>query len=180
MSEIGKLPLHYAWLARETGPRMLLEALKLYGTTENTGTGSNPAILEWAREIGQDANYQDDAIPWCGLFVGVVVHRAGWPVVNEPLWARNWACWGNPSGRPMLGDVLVFRRGQGGHVGLYVGENKDSYFVLGGNQNDAVNIVTKERELLIAARRAPWRIGQPSGVRVIVIPEEGEPVASEE
>jgi cell wall-associated NlpC family hydrolase len=36
----------------------------------------------------------------------------------------------------MLGDVLVFRRGGGGHVALYVGEDEEAFHVLGGNQAD--------------------------------------------
>ena len=36
----------------------------------------------------------------------------------------------------MLGDILTFKRNGGGHVGLYVGEDKDCYHVLGGNQGN--------------------------------------------
>lgn len=35
------LPDRYAWLAREPGPRMLVEALKMYGTLEKPGAANN-------------------------------------------------------------------------------------------------------------------------------------------
>ena len=42
------LPKQYAWLDAEPGPRILVEALKTYGTIEKLGEGSNPSILAWA------------------------------------------------------------------------------------------------------------------------------------
>lgn len=39
------LPSTYAWLGGEPGPRMLLEALKLFGTLEAPGNADNPTIL---------------------------------------------------------------------------------------------------------------------------------------
>ena len=42
------LPKQYAWLETEPGPRILVEALKTYGTIEKPGEGSNPSILAWA------------------------------------------------------------------------------------------------------------------------------------
>ncbi|KQO49762.1 hypothetical protein [Methylobacterium sp. Leaf85] len=103
------LPSAYAWLSKETGPRVLIEALALYGTKETSGAASNPVILAWAKETGLAGEYKADSIPWCGLFVAMVVKRAGFEPVKGPLWARNWATWGTKADKPSLGDVLVSR-----------------------------------------------------------------------
>lgn len=46
------IPEHYRWLEKETGPKMLLEAVKLYGIAEKKGDENNPEILAWAKELG--------------------------------------------------------------------------------------------------------------------------------
>lgn len=121
------LPAVYAWLDAELGPRILTEFIKVYGIAEKPGPQSNPTILEWAKIVGLEKAYRDDAIAWCGLAMAYVAGQAGWD--NAPrgnaLLARNWQYWGNPADTPMLGDVLVFwredREGTFGHVGVYVG-----------------------------------------------------------
>jgi uncharacterized protein (TIGR02594 family) len=114
------LPAQYAWLSNEPGPKMILEALKLFGTVEAAGAKDNPTILAWAVEVGLAKTYSHDSIPWCGLFVAVVAKRAGKEVVDSPLWALSWAEFGKPAeGGAMLGDVLTFKRDGGGHVALY-------------------------------------------------------------
>jgi uncharacterized protein (TIGR02594 family) len=168
---MSKLPTQYAWLAQEPGPRMLVEALKLYGTTEKSGPGNNPVILAWAGECGI-RGYGADSIPWCGLFVAICAHRAGKPLPPNPLWARDWATWGEPSLKPALGDVLVFRRDSGGHVGLYVGEDGLAYHVLGGNQGDAVSIKRIAKNRLIAAQRL-YSVGVPDNVRTLRLAASG-------
>lgn len=166
----------YHWLLSEKGPKMLLEALRLMGTRETAGDANNPTILEWARECGIHG-YNADAIPWCGLFVAVVAKRAGKHLPNNPLWARNWATWGNPS-PPELGAVLVFSRGSGGHVGLYVGEDLAYYHVLGGNQGDSVSIVRIDKARLLACR-ALYKHGTPRNVRRVMLNTKIEGKVSE-
>lgn len=162
-----KLPAPYAWLGREPGPRVLLEALALFGTRETPGAASNPAILAWARETGLARDYVNDGIAWCGLFVATVVKRAGFEPVAAPLWARNWAKFGTAADKASLGDVLVFSRDGGGHVGLYVGEDASAFHVLGGNQSDQVCVSRIAKARCIAVRRCPWKIAQPSNVRPV-------------
>lgn len=153
------LPPAYGWIDDlRPLPRMLEEARKLYGTFEVAGPADNPVLLVWAKETGLAKAYNDDTIPWCGLFMAVVAKRAGKPVVEGPLWARNWATFGKPADRAQLGDVLVFRRAQGsGHVGLYVGEDYGAFHVLGGNQSDGVTITRIARDRCIAIRRPAYR-----------------------
>lgn len=168
------LPKAFAWLEREPGPTMLLEALKLYGVKETSGPRNTPEIMAWAREIGGGVErvYTADSVPWCGLFVSVIAKRANKPPCAQPLWARAWASWGEKSPRAALGDVLVFVRQGGGHVGLYVGEDAGAYCVLGGNQGDAVSFTWIAKSRCIAARRF-YRVAPPANVRPVFLKRSG-------
>ncbi len=77
----------------------------------------------------------------------------------------------------MLGDILVFWRekktGWKGHVGMYVGEDKTHYHVLGGNQSDSVSIARIEKGRLLGARRCKWKVNQPPNVRVVKLAATG-------
>lgn len=159
------LPTQYQWLTTITPPQMIVQALRLYGTLEKIGPDSNPEILAWAEEVGLSSTYTGDDIPWCGLFVATVAHRAGWNVVDTPLWARSWVNFGVAADVPSLGDILVFSRDGGGHVALYVAEDAQCYHVMGGNQSDSVSITRINKTRLLAARRPKWKIAQPASVK---------------
>lgn len=168
------LPKQYAWLSQEPGPKMLLEFLKLYGVTEIPGEKDNPLIIDWAKETGLAGVYKHDATAWCGLAMAVVAKRAGKELPPGPLWALNWALFGNKvTDGAKLGDVLVFKRQGGGHVGLYIGEDDQSYHVAGGNQSNTTNIVRKSKDRLYAIRR-PVYVNQPPNVRRIILSPDGE------
>jgi uncharacterized protein (TIGR02594 family) len=173
------IPRRYSWLADITAPRHLVEAIRLHGIEEHTGRANNPTILAWADEIGVDDVFLGDSTPWCGLFAALCVKRAGWELVRNPLWALNWTRFGRSADEPALGDVLVFRRPGGGHVGFYVGEDDLSFHVLGGNQSDSVSITCILRDRLAACRRAPWRFAQPRAVRSIRLTALGAISANE-
>lgn len=151
---------------------MLHEGLLLYGTVEAPGVGNNPVILAWAKELGLTQSYSADETPWCGLWIGVCALRAGKPLVQGPLWALNWGKWGNDAGQPELGDVLVFIRNGGGHVGLYVGEDAHAYHVLGGNQSDAVTITRIDKTRLKAARNL-YRTSAPASAKPYILEATG-------
>jgi uncharacterized protein (TIGR02594 family) len=165
---------------------MLKAMLGLYGTVEVPGSGDNPDILAWAEEVGVADRYKHDETAWCGLAMAVAAKRAGYPADFDPLWALNWLDWGHAAGisAPMLGDVLVFRRTAGGHVGMYVGEDQTHFHVLGGNQGDACNITrfakatwTKGMSFgFVGARRSPWRFARPPNVRRVFLAPDGAPV----
>ena len=57
------LPKQYAWLSSESGPRILVEALKTFGTIEKPGEGSNPSILTWAKITGP-ASVASPRVAW--------------------------------------------------------------------------------------------------------------------
>ncbi|WP_111599638.1 TIGR02594 family protein [Chitinophaga skermanii] len=145
---------------------MLLEAIKLYGVAEMPGESSNGLIMSWADEIGVRKSYINDSIPWCGLFMAIVAKRAGKTIVENPLWALNWKNFGTPVKTAMLGDVLIFPRNGGNHVGIYVAENKTHYYVLGGNQGNKVCIMPFEKKNCKAIRRPIYKV-QPTNVRIV-------------
>lgn len=171
------LPNKYKWLLQESGPKMVLAALIEYGTLEGPGTENNPKIIGWAQEVGENVRdiYKADSIPWCGLFMAVIARRAGKEPPKDPLWALNWGNFGLKIEKEQasLGDILIFVRNGGGHVGLYIGESKDTYHVLGGNTSDQVKIAEISKSRLYAARRPAYTV-QPANVRKIFISASGE------
>lgn len=152
---------------------MVTEALKLFGVKEQPGDRDNPEILAWAKETGLGKVYSNDSVPWCGLFMAVVAKRADKPFPDSPLWALNWRNFGVPVAQAMFGDVLVFKRDGGGHVGLYVGEDIYAYHVLGGNQSDQVCFTRIAKNRAVAVRRPIWQIAQPANVRKIILSPQG-------
>lgn len=138
-------------------PWIISEGMKLIGITEIVGPKHNEDIMGWAKELSIGV-YTKDEIPWCGLYVAIVCKYAKKGIISGPLWARNWLKWGvgvakNEAG---LGDILVFERGSGGHVGLYIAEDKTCYHVLGGNQGNKVSITRVAKNRLLGARRAKY------------------------
>jgi uncharacterized protein (TIGR02594 family) len=163
----------YDFLKNATSPKVIGEASKLIGTKEIVGAKHNPVILDWADDLGLRKIYTNDEIPWCGLFVAFVVKKAGFEVVDKPLWALSWSNWGDAVTTPMFGDILTFKRNGGGHVGFYVGEDDKCYHVLGGNQSNAVNVMRLEKTRLHKARRCKWKIAQPEAVKVVKLSPKG-------
>jgi uncharacterized protein (TIGR02594 family) len=113
-------------------------------------------------------SYNDDDIPWCGLFVA---HCIGSQLPEEklptnPLGARNWAKLGDAAS-PQLGAVMVFwrqsRNGGLGHVGFYWAEDDNAYHILGGNQSNAVTIARLAKDRLLEARW-PDTAPRPTGI----------------
>jgi len=166
--------MSYDFLKDEKSPKILVEAVKHIGVKEIVGSKHNPVILNWAKDLGLGKTYTKDEIPWCGLFIAFCAHSAGVQVVDKPLWALSWANYGTKVAEPMLGDILTFKRDGGGHVGIYVGEDKDCYHVLGGNQGNAVSVTRIVKSRLYQARRTAWKVAQPANVRKIVLSAKGE------
>lgn len=174
------LPSQYQWLTSLRGlPNTIRFALAEYGTAEAVGKGSNKTIIAWRDELNQVgakvSGFSDDDIPWCGLFAAIIAYRRlknANEVVKSPLWARNWAKYGIKSPQAGLGDILVFSRGSGGHVGFYVGEDSTCYHVLGGNQSNKVCITRVQKSRLLAARRPPYVV-QPRATKAYRLAPSG-------
>lgn len=131
------------------------EAKRLIGTKERPGIGSNPDIIDWAKEQG--ITYKGDDIPWCGLFVGHCISSTldREPLPPRVLSARAWSRFGIKT-KPTAGAVMVFWRQSLqsglGHVGFYAGEDNNAYRILGGNQSDSVSLAWVRKDRLVEAR----------------------------
>lgn len=175
------IPAPYQWLLGLDGlPNTIKLALAEFGVAEVVGRGSNRTIIGWRDELNQAgvriSGYSDDDIPWCGLFVAIIAFRrkgVAAEVVKDPLWARNWASYGRRVLTPCLGDVLVFERGSGGHVGFYVGEDSSCYHVLGGNQSNKVSIARIAKSRCISCNRPPY-VAIPTAVRPYQLAATGD------
>lgn len=147
-------------------PAWLRAARAKLGTREAPGKANSPTIMGWIKRLGTKVLgtiVNDDATPWCGTFVAVCMIEAGLPAAPIAVRAKAWATWGLPV-TPRLGCVLVFAREGGGHVGLYVGEDANRFYVLGGNQGDKVSIAPIAKDRMIASR---WPMGVPSATKAV-------------
>lgn len=150
-------------------PVMMLIARGFIGTREKIGPENNPTIMGWANYL--NVPYAGDDVPWCGLFMGYVAAMSNKALPKGPLVrASTWLNFGKPVGKdgPKLGDVLIFHRNGGGHVGLYCAEDNFFYYVLGGNQSDSVRISPYAKSRLLDARNE-YRLGQPAECQKIII-----------
>jgi uncharacterized protein (TIGR02594 family) len=167
-------------------PAMLEAGLQYTGLREVPGAKSNPVILEMARALGISSIYTNDDISWCAVFINHLIRITGKPPVDPKgdkynlMRARWLANWGEPvpAGEEKLGDVLVFQRPGGGHVGLYIAESATTFHVFGGNQNNAVNITEIAKSRLVSARRF-YKIGPPASARKYVIDSSGKVSSNE-
>lgn len=126
-------------------------ARSFIGLKEVQGTKHNPTIIKMLEEMSgfgkaNKAWWKDDETPWCGLFVGYCLGKAGRFVVPEWYRAKAWAdaTYMNQLAKPAYGCLAVYERKGGGHIGFVVGRDSEyanaNILVLGGNQSDAVNI----------------------------------------
>jgi uncharacterized protein (TIGR02594 family) len=113
-------------------------------------------LMDWLKRDGRSLG-DPSKNPWCGDFVETCIRVA---LPDEPLlgalganpyWARNWLLFGQTV-QPITGAVLVFERGSGGHVGFAIGQDNTHFYVLGGNQSDAVTIARITKSRLLGAR----------------------------
>ena len=88
--------------------------------------------------------------------------------------ARNWLLFGQGT-KPVPGAVLIFERGSGGHVGFDIGQDGTHFFVLGGNQSEAVTIARIAKPRLLGAR---WPATNPPGLQRLPTMRPGEFLAT--
>lgn len=118
--------------------------------------GSNPVIEMYHKfaSINNDEAMGDE-IPWCSAFVCYIVESCGVKSTNNRA-ARSWLKWGSNTDSPLPGDIVVISRDgspTSGHVGFFFGYNTSgNILILGGNQNDSVNITAFKKERLLGFR----------------------------
>lgn len=164
------IPVKYKWIETIGSlPKLVTAALNYIDLKETPGQGNNPVIMGMAKRLGVENIYVADSISWCALFISYLCVIADKPMPfkqYEILRAASFAKWGNPvsPGQEAFGDILVFKRPGGNHVGLYIAESDTTFHVLGGNQSDAVTFTEIKKNRLIAARRY-YSIAPPASVK---------------
>lgn len=139
-------------------------ARDMLGTKEIPGPKHNQKIVDmWKSGFEatnqshrlSEAPWKSEDTPWCGGFMAHVFQKAGLSKHIPkyfPL-ARSWGTVGTKLQSPAYGCVVVFTRGNMGHVGLVVGKDaKNNLMVLGGNQSNAVTIAAFSRSRVLAYR----------------------------
>lgn len=172
------LPTKYKWI-NTIGPlpRMMVSALSFLGLKEYPGLGNNPVIMEMAKKLEVSDIYTADSISWCALFISYICIISGKPMPYssyEILRAASFVNWGNQviKGGEAFGDILVFKRPGGNHIGLHIAESATTFHVLGGNQSDSVSFTEIKKDRLIACRRY-YAIGPPASVKKYILSSGG-------
>jgi uncharacterized protein (TIGR02594 family) len=136
-----------------TIPKWHQLAMMELGTKEAPGYANNPIVQQYYVDAG--SGKQPDSVPWCAAFVGAMLKRAG-VSPSGYLAARSYLKWGKALTTPVLGAIVVFKRGNSawqGHVAFFEGFNPNgSLRVLGGNQSDAVTYANYPRGIVLGYR----------------------------
>lgn len=134
-------------------PKHFQKAMSQIGVKEIKGGKHNPKILEYHAETSLKAT--TDEVPWCSSFVSWCLEKVGIPSTRN-AWARSYVGWGEEITEPAIGDIVIFKRGKAsGHVAFYFDTVGDEIIVLGGNQNNEVNLSRYPKSKLIGFRR--WK-----------------------
>lgn len=168
--------MNYPHLTKISSPQLLVEALKLVGTKEIVGIKHSATIMKWAKDLKIDKIYTNDEIPWCGLFLAYCCFKAGIEMgitAQEALWVRNFLKFGTKQKVAAMGDMIILKRGDAGHGGIYVGEDALCYHILGGNQTNMVRIDRVEKTRVLGIRRTKWKIAQPASVVPVYLSATG-------
>lgn len=120
---------------------LLKEAFKWIGEREVAGPESNPRILELINRWTPAKN--DGDVAWCSIWMNEICKAAGFEYTGE-LNAQSWLKLDSVQ-EPELGKTIcVFWRESPdswkGHVGIYIREDEQSIYVLGGNQDNSVRV----------------------------------------
>lgn len=135
--------------------KVIYTAMTQAGIKEFAGMDDNPEVLKYFNEIGYDGAKLKDETSWCAAFINWVMKQCGQPITGQ-LNARSWLDWGVPISMPQTGDVVIFWRNSPtswmGHVGLYLREDSQYIYVLGGNQGNQVGIAPYHKSRLLGYR----------------------------
>lgn len=136
---------------------LIFQALQMYGQREVPGPDSDKEILGMIQKTAPIVK-DDSKYAWCGVFLKEISEQCCGPIPEGYQGARKWLNVGEEVTRnPMPGDVVIFWRESKsswkGHVALYVRETKDKVFVLGGNQDNMVNIKPYAKSRILGIRR---------------------------
>lgn len=162
-------------------PLWLSLARMTEGISEIPGPLSNPIILRWAKEINAPAYVNDDTA-WCAVWMNRVLQAAQLPLAGigyDLLRAMTFKTYGMSMPSAALGAIMVFMRPTGGHVGFYLGERADAYYVLGGNTTNSVSAAWLAKTRLVAMRW-PFDVPLPASTVPILLADNGAPLSTNE
>lgn len=132
-------------------------ALGEYGNHSIKGIFNNAQVVKYFQEIGQKWVTNDDTA-WCAAFTNWCLVKAR-KMQTGSLAARSFLTYGAPTSTPKLGDIVVLWRidksGPYGHVGFFISKTKDKVYILGGNQNDEVDITAFDISRVLSYRQVP-------------------------
>lgn len=130
-------------------------ALAEIGVAEIKGAKDNPRVLEYFDKAGFDGSKLKDETAWCSAFANWVAYKTC-SLSSGKLTARSWLKVGKKTETPEIGDVVVFWRESPqswkGHVAFFIAERDGFIYVLGGNQNNRVNIQAYPKNRLLEYR----------------------------
>ncbi len=130
-------------------------AFSQYGIQEKKGTKNNPEVLKYFKELGYKGKQLKDETGWSSAFVNWVFKMSDAPYTGK-LDAKSWLDLGMETNDPQLGDVVIFwredKKSWKGHVGFFINRIGDEIFVLGGNQDNQVNISSYAASKLLGYR----------------------------
>ncbi len=126
----------------------------LYGLNERTDGAAIASFIKRSTGI----NIDPAVTPWCAAFVNAVLATQGIDGTGK-LNARSFLNFGMATDAPKPGDIVVLTRGgpnaATGHVGFFQGfDENGNVRVLGGNQNNAVNVSTYSADRVLGYRTA--------------------------
>lgn len=129
-------------MTREEACSKLYEtAKKELGVHETPGPEATARIVEYASHTTLKAT--SDEVSWCASFANFVTDETGFPGTRLAN-ARSFLKWGTPIDAPILGCVVVFKRGAppSGHVAFCDHPDVSNGMIrcLGGNQGDRVKV----------------------------------------
>ncbi len=126
--------------------------------------GSNPVIekyLDFSTPSNRPSGLRD-SVPWCAAYVAWALESAGMTSTNSLL-ARSYENWGvGVRHSPLPGDIIVFYRNSVrsgfGHVGFFLGFKNGNVLVLGGNQDNQVNVTEYSTARMTDIRRSSKQV----------------------
>lgn len=135
---------------------LLIEVLSHYGLSEVAGSQSNPEILDFFRELGYDWVNDDSTTSWCSAMLSYYAKKCGYEY-HTKLDARGWLKMPIKVLKPTIGDIVILWRnnptGWEGHIGLFISWTIDRVYILGGNQNNQINISAYNRDRILGFRK---------------------------
>lgn len=139
--------------------KLILTAIKYVGVKEDP-TGFNPIIKLWMEASCKSLkleNPKDDSLfAWCACFISNMLIESGiWDQTKMHIVrARDFQLIGQVVRDPELGDIVILERGPGkGHVGIFLSETQDKYYLLSGNSGDSVSVHPFDKSRVIGIRR---------------------------